>query len=186
MTGHRDRQPIPTAPARASGKEPTDQPGKLDEPQSPRRSEPKKKSDPENRPGQPPDAGNPPLAGENKKNQKSPQPDSGEEGSGEAAEQGKKGANKTGSGDKSEEPGDTDPSKQKTGRPGSKKVRVRRRSRPMTRASATLPPERNRERARHLRTRRESRAKKVTSPRGKSAGKRIGPVWIKVSGRQAR
>jgi hypothetical protein len=105
----------------ADGKEPTERPGQLDEPQSPDRQDLTKSRESEKRPGQPPDGGNPDLKGEGSKNQKSKQSDSGERGAGETADQGKPGGNQTGSGDQADEAGDTDSTKTKTGRPGDKK-----------------------------------------------------------------
>lgn len=106
----------------ADGKKSTDQPGELDEP----RSEPseKKKSAGENekRPGEPPDAGDQKPKGPGRKDgQKSDQADTGEEGSSAATKEGKKGANKTGAGDKTDEAGDKDKSSQKTGQAGKEK-----------------------------------------------------------------
>jgi hypothetical protein len=103
------------------GKEPTERPGQLDDPQSEERPDLTKNRDPERRPGQPPDAGNPDLKGEGSKHQKSKQGDSGEKGGAESADQGKPGANQPGPGDESSEPGETDPSKTTTGKPGDKR-----------------------------------------------------------------
>ncbi|MGE5195327.1 MAG: hypothetical protein ACM3U2_22770 [Deltaproteobacteria bacterium] len=103
------------------GKDPTDRPGKLDDPQSPDRPDLKKNRDPEKRPGQPPDGGNRDLKGEGSKNQQSKQSDAGENGGGQTADQGKRGANQTGPGDQSDEAGATDSAKKITGKSGSKK-----------------------------------------------------------------
>jgi hypothetical protein len=94
--------------------------GKLDEPPSEKGVE-RRDDGSEKRPGQHPDAGNQPMKGKGREGgQKSEQSDAGEQGSGVASDQGKKGANKAGPGDKSDEAGDTDHADQKTGQPGSK------------------------------------------------------------------
>lgn len=104
------------------GKNPTEQPGELNDPPSKPRPDIKKDSQSEKRPDQPPNAGNPPLKGPGRKDgQKAQSPDTGEKGSGAATDQGKPGANSQGPGDKSDEDGNTDPSVEKTGQPGAKK-----------------------------------------------------------------
>jgi len=103
-------------------KKQTEQPSELDEPPSQRRPDLKKDGESEKRPGQTPDVGNRDLQGKGRKEgQKSDQPESGEEGSSAATDNGKKGANKKGEGDKADEDGNTDPSSEPTGQPGSKK-----------------------------------------------------------------
>ena len=81
----------------------------------------RRKEGSEERPGQHPEAGDQPMKGTGReKGQKSEQSEAGEQGSGVATNEGKKGANKAGPGDKSDEAGDTDPADQKTGQSGSK------------------------------------------------------------------
>ena len=109
------------ADAAPDGKKPTEQPPELDE-QPSERNDKKPGGESEKRPGQPPDVGNQPMKGEGRKDgQKSEQPQPGEKGSSAASDEGKKGANKEGAGDKSDEAGNTDPTTDKTGQPGDKK-----------------------------------------------------------------
>jgi len=69
-----------------------------------------------------PDDKNDDLKGQGKKNQKSQQPDGGEQGASKKSDQGAKGDDKTGAGDKSDQAGDKEgASKKNGGQPGSKK-----------------------------------------------------------------
>lgn len=103
------------------GKKATEQPGKLDEPPSEKGVE-RRKEGSEIRPGKPPEGGNEKMRGQGRKDgQKSDQPQTGEQGSSAASDQGTPGANKDGPGDKTDEAGNTDPAGKKTGQPGSKK-----------------------------------------------------------------
>lgn len=104
----------------ADGKDKTEQPGKIDDPPS-EKSEKNPKGETEKRPGQPPDLGNQPKKGNGRQaQQKSEQPQGGEEGASGASDQGKKGANKEGAGDKSGQAGDAEPGDGETGSSGDK------------------------------------------------------------------
>ncbi len=104
------------------GKKDSEQTGATDDPQSQPNSDIKKDPKSENRPDQPPNAGNPPLKGPGRKDgQKSEGSDTGEQGSAAATDQGKKGANQQGGGDKSDDEGNTDKASKETGQAGSEK-----------------------------------------------------------------
>jgi hypothetical protein len=80
-----------------------------------------KPEDRSEKPGKTPDDRNDDLKGKGRKDQKSPKSEGGEQGASKKADQGSKGDDKTGKGDKSDQPGDTDPASKKTGQPGSEK-----------------------------------------------------------------